>query len=64
MRAIADFAFTELQARRVHIDCDERNERSRRVAERAGFVAEARQAQAKLANDGTLANMIVYCRLA
>ena len=63
VRAIADFAFEKLGARRVHIDCDERNARSRRVAERAGFAVESRQPQSKLSNDGSLATMIVYSRL-
>jgi RimJ/RimL family protein N-acetyltransferase len=64
VRAIADFAFLHLQARRVHIHCDERNAGSRRVAERAGFRIEATLEKAQLANDGTLANIVVYCRLA
>jgi len=64
VRAIADFAFTYLQARRVHIHCDERNVASRRVAERAGFRVEATLSRAQLANDGKLANIVVYARLA
>lgn len=63
VRAIADFAFTHLQARRIHIHCDERNAKSGKVAEQAGFAAEATLGQAQRANDGTLANIVVYARL-
>jgi RimJ/RimL family protein N-acetyltransferase len=64
VRAIADFAFTHLQARRVHILCDERNQPSRRVAERAGFNTEARLEKWQRANDGSLATIVMYSRLA
>ncbi|WP_442598410.1 GNAT family N-acetyltransferase [Neobacillus sp. D3-1R] len=37
VQAIAQFAFQELNARRVEIRCDSKNLRSRAVAERAGF---------------------------
>jgi RimJ/RimL family protein N-acetyltransferase len=41
VRAIARLAFDGLEARRVEIRMDDRNERSWRVAERAGFTLEA-----------------------
>ncbi len=37
VRALTEFAFSQLHARRVEIRMDEQNGRSRRVAERAGF---------------------------
>jgi RimJ/RimL family protein N-acetyltransferase len=40
VRRLTHFAFDDLQANRVEIRCDPRNERSRRVAERLGFVFE------------------------
>lgn len=40
VRAVTRFAFDRLQARRVEIRMDAGNERSRRVAERAGFTFE------------------------
>src|SRR5262249_50536698 len=41
VRAISEFGFTGLAARRIEIRCDQRNARSSRVAERAGFRLEA-----------------------
>jgi RimJ/RimL family protein N-acetyltransferase len=64
VRAIADFAFQTLSARRVLIECDETNQRSCKVAERAGFAIESRQRQCKRRNDGTLADMVIYTRIA
>jgi RimJ/RimL family protein N-acetyltransferase len=49
---LVDFAFAQLDARRVQIFCDTRNEPSRRVAERAGFVLEGRLRNARLGQDG------------
>ena len=40
VRRLTRFAFEDLNANRVEIRCDPRNERSRRVAERLGFVFE------------------------
>ncbi|HEY7035717.1 MAG TPA: GNAT family N-acetyltransferase [Thermomicrobiales bacterium] len=40
VRRLTRFAFEELAANRVEIRCDPRNARSRRVAERVGFVYE------------------------
>ncbi|MBC8057608.1 MAG: GNAT family N-acetyltransferase, partial [Rhizobiales bacterium] len=39
-RALTRFAFDQLQARRVEVRMDDNNERSWRVAERAGFAFE------------------------
>lgn len=41
VRGITDFAFDTLDARRVEIRCDARNERSAAVARRAGYELEA-----------------------
>ncbi|WP_274365658.1 GNAT family N-acetyltransferase [Paenibacillus thermotolerans] len=40
VRAITDFAISDLQANRIEIRCDSRNARSARVAERLGFTLE------------------------
>lgn len=63
VRAVTEFAFTQLQAKRVHLQCDARNVRSQRVAERTGFALEARQQHSLIANDGSLADMLIYARL-
>jgi len=63
VRGIAHFAFETLGARRVEIHCDERNERSRRVAERAGFELEATLRNHSVAPDGRLRDTLIYVRL-
>lgn len=42
VETVVSMAFSDLHARRVEIRCDPQNERSRRVAERLGFVLEGR----------------------
>ncbi len=64
VRGITDFAFRELKAKRVHLHLDARNERSRRVAERAGFALEGRLPRHMRAHDGTLIDIDLYGRLA
>jgi RimJ/RimL family protein N-acetyltransferase len=60
VRGIAGFAFDELGAKRVEIRCDTGNERSRRVAERAGFRLEGELRNAEIGTDGTPRNVLVY----
>jgi ribosomal-protein-serine acetyltransferase len=55
-----DFAFEVLHARRVEIRCDARNTRSAAVAERLGFVREARLRQDTRAPDGSLRDTLVF----
>lgn len=62
-RRIADFAFDELQAERVEIWCDARNERSAAVATRAGFTFEARLNRNRIGADGTLSDSLCFARL-
>jgi RimJ/RimL family protein N-acetyltransferase len=59
-RLLADFALFRLQARRVTLRCDARNDASRRVAERAGFILEGRLRNASVAPDGTVRDDLVY----
>ncbi|WP_010678015.1 GNAT family N-acetyltransferase [Bacillus timonensis] len=40
VKGIADFAFHELNAKRVEIRCDEKNSKSRAIPERLGFALE------------------------
>ncbi len=60
VRGIVDFAARELGAKRLHLYIDARNQRSRRVAERAGFQLEGRQPRHLRANDGSLADAELY----
>jgi RimJ/RimL family protein N-acetyltransferase len=57
--AIARFALERLGALRVEIRCDERNARSRRVAERAGFTQEG-ILRNDCREDGRVRNTAVY----
>lgn len=58
--ALTRFAFMTLHARRVEIRMDERNVRSRRVAERAGFELEARLRRDSVAPNGEPRNTLIY----
>jgi ribosomal-protein-serine acetyltransferase len=59
-RLLADFAVSCLQARRVTLRCDARNDPSRHVAERAGFALEGRLRKVSMAPDGTVRDDLVY----
>lgn len=63
VRGITRFAFETLSARRVEIQCDARNERGQRVAERAGFELEATLRNHAVAVDGELRDTLIYVRL-
>jgi RimJ/RimL family protein N-acetyltransferase len=63
VHAMTRLAFETLGAERVEIRCDERNERSWRVAERCGFVLEGTLRRNSRCPDGTLADTRVYSRL-
>lgn len=59
-RALTEFAFATLGARRVWCLGDEENERSWRVAERLGFAYEGTLKSERADPDGTRRNMRVY----
>lgn len=59
VRLLARCAFERLGARRLEIRCDERNTRSRRVAEREGFVREGLLRNDMLRTTGP-SNTLVY----
>jgi RimJ/RimL family protein N-acetyltransferase len=63
VRGITQFAFDTLGARRVEIRCDERNERSQAVAERAGFALEATLRNHSVAADGELRDTLIFTLL-
>ena len=60
---IARFAFEDLDAERVEIWCDARNERSAAVATRAGFTFEARLNRNRIGADGQLSDSLCFVRL-
>jgi len=63
VRAISDAAFATLGAARVEIRCHDRNERSWRVAERAGFTLEGVLRSERRHLDGSLRDTRVYARV-
>ncbi|SFJ08372.1 GNAT family N-acetyltransferase [Thermoflavimicrobium dichotomicum] len=60
VRGLTVFAFEILGAKRVEIRCDERNIRSRKVAERLGYRLEGVLRNHRLAVDDRLENTCVY----
>ncbi|GCE48743.1 RimJ/RimL family protein N-acetyltransferase [Thermosporothrix hazakensis] len=60
VRLATDFLFTELQANRVFIRCDERNVRSAAIPRRLGFQFEGCLRNAQRATNGSLASIQVY----
>jgi RimJ/RimL family protein N-acetyltransferase len=64
VRLLTALAFDRLAARRVEIRCDERNARSRVVAERAGFALEGVLRCDALGVDGSPRDTAVYARIA
>jgi RimJ/RimL family protein N-acetyltransferase len=64
VRRIVNFAIDELDARRIEIRCDARNERSAAVAHRVGFVHEATLHQARRDHlSGTLQDTLVFAHI-
>jgi RimJ/RimL family protein N-acetyltransferase len=61
-KALAQFAFRELNAKRVEIQCDSRNEQSRKVAERLGFTLEGILKNDDKGLDGSLRDTCIYAR--
>jgi RimJ/RimL family protein N-acetyltransferase len=60
VRGLTVFAFKMLKAKRIEIRCDERNLRSRKVAERLGYRLEGVLRHYRLAVDHTLENTCIY----
>ena len=63
VRALNRFAFDRLDARRVEVRMDGRNERSRLVAERAGFTFEGVLRGDSLTPQGEVRDTCVYARV-
>lgn len=62
-RLLTMFAFTQLHAERVMIRCDARNERSKHVPERLGFVFEGRLRHDSLGVDGAIRDTLVFAMI-
>ena len=60
VRLLTDYFFATYDAKRVFIRCDARNTRSAAVAERLGFIREARLRNYAIAHDGVLQDMLIY----
>ncbi|HEY7348262.1 MAG TPA: GNAT family N-acetyltransferase [Ktedonobacterales bacterium] len=60
VRLVSDFLFEGLGAQRVEIRCDALNRRSASVAERLGFIQEARLRNMRRAADGTTRDTLVF----
>jgi RimJ/RimL family protein N-acetyltransferase len=63
VRALNRFAFDQLGARRVEVRMDANNERSRRVAERAGFTFEGVLRGDSLTPQGAMRDTRIYARV-
>lgn len=60
VRLVTDYLFAHLDAQRVEIRCDARNQRSAAVARRLGFQLEGSLRNVALAADGILETMLVF----
>jgi ribosomal-protein-alanine N-acetyltransferase len=60
VRAALGFIFGHLGAHRVRMECDDTNERSRRVAERCGMIREGHIRENKRNADGTLSGTLHF----
>lgn len=63
VKGIADFAFAHLDARRVEIRCDARNEKSAAVARRAGFDLEGHLRHETRDHNNTLRDTLIFSRV-
>jgi RimJ/RimL family protein N-acetyltransferase len=64
VRALSDYALNELGAARVFLTCDDKNTRSWKLAERAGFTLEGILVNERLNLRGELRNTRSYARTA
>ena len=60
VRLATDFLFEQLGAQRVEIRCDALNRHSAAVAERLGFIQEARLRSARQAADGSIRDTLIF----
>jgi RimJ/RimL family protein N-acetyltransferase len=63
VRLLTDFALNDLKAKRVEIQCDERNTHSANVARRLGYVQEGRLRNDLQAPNGAVRNTLVFSKI-
>ncbi len=63
VNGITTFAFAQLQAERVEIRCDSRNQRSAAVAERAGYTREGYFRHDSRDTAGALRDTLIYAKI-
>lgn len=63
VNGITDFAYRYLQANRIEIRCDRRNERSRKVAERCGFYLEATLRNQGIDTEGNVSDTLLFSKV-
>ena len=60
VRILTEIGMDVMGANRIEIRCDERNERSQRVAERGGYRLEGRLKNDRIAPDGGLRHTLIF----
>ncbi len=63
VRALTRVAFERMKANRIEIRCDLRNDASRKVAERCGFIKEAEMRNDSLGTDGSLRTSLIFAMI-
>jgi ribosomal-protein-serine acetyltransferase len=64
VQGISTFAFNELEARRIEIRCDSKNEKSRKIPERLGFTLEGILKNDAISVDGKgLRDTCIYAKV-
>jgi [ribosomal protein S5]-alanine N-acetyltransferase len=59
-KASIEFIFKYLKAHRIRLECDDTNQRSRKVAERCGFILEGHSREDKKNSDGTITGTLFF----
>lgn len=62
VNALTQYAFKQLQVKRITITCDIRNDKSRKIPERLGFCLEGTLKFNRLTIEGELSNTLIFAR--
>lgn len=60
LRLLADLAFLRLDAKQITLVCDARNEATRRLADKSGYIFRGNVRNGYVAPDGTVVDKLVY----